>query len=99
MRGVGEEQGGTKEGGSAVSVRGTGSIREAGLSAVQGADEWWLVQLSWAIYYIAGTLIFTSIMGLTVIELVAWVVIEFAVTGASKLLALFLCLSWEEIPW
>ncbi|RPA79849.1 hypothetical protein BJ508DRAFT_318666 [Ascobolus immersus RN42] len=83
-----EKDGGVaKEGSSAVSVRGAPES-----SAVQGADEWWLVQLSWAIYYIAGTLIFTSIMGLTVIELVVWVLIEFAVTGASKLLALFLCL-------
>lgn len=75
----------------------TPSIKEVS-SAVQGADEWWIVQLSWAIYYIIGTLIFTSIMALTVLELLAWVVISFAVTGASKLLALFLCLCFEPIP-
>ena len=64
-------------------------------SAVQGANEWWLVQLIWAIYYICGTLVFTSIMAVTVIELFVWVLIGFSVTGASKLLAFFLCLSFE----
>ncbi|KAF2669444.1 hypothetical protein BT63DRAFT_261161 [Microthyrium microscopicum] len=64
-------------------------------SAVQGAEEWWIVQLVWAIYYIAGTLVFTSIMAVTVIELFVWVMTGFAVTGASKLLALLLCMSFE----
>ena len=66
------------------------------ISAVQGADEDWPVQLSWGIYYIAGTLIFTSIMGVTVIELVCWVGLSCAVTGSSKLLAFFLCLVFEK---
>lgn len=69
-------------------------------SAVQGADEWWVVQLSWTIYYITGTLIFSSIMAVTVPELAAWVVVSLAVTGCSKLLAVFLCLAFErEIQW
>ncbi|KAF3031405.1 hypothetical protein E8E11_000824 [Didymella keratinophila] len=38
------------------------------VSAIQGADEDWPVQMAWVIYYIAGSLIFTSIMALTVIE-------------------------------
>ncbi|KAH7132382.1 hypothetical protein B0J11DRAFT_612493 [Dendryphion nanum] len=66
------------------------------VSAVQGADEDWPVQLSWGVYYIAGTLIFTSIMAVTVIELVCWVGLGFAVTGSSKLLAFFLCMVFEE---
>ena len=61
-------------------------------TAVQGADEAWPVQLTWAIYYTAGTLVFTSIMAITVLELFVWVVVMFAVTGASKLLALYICL-------
>lgn len=73
--------------------------QKSAASAIQGAEEWWLVQLIWAIYYIAGTLIFTCIMAVTVIELFAWVFICFAVTGCSKLLALFLCLAFEDIPW
>lgn len=68
---------------------------EESASAIQGAGEWWVIQLIWAIYYIAGTLIYTSIMAVTVIELFVWVVVSFAVTGASKLLALFLCLASE----
>ena len=66
------------------------------ISAVQGADEDWPVQLSWGIYYIAGTLIFTSLMGVTVIELVCWVGLSCMVTGSSKLLAFFLCLVFEK---
>lgn len=66
------------------------------ISAVQGADEDWPVQLAWGIYYIAGTLIFTSIMAVTVPELVVWVGLGFAVTGSSKVLAFFLCLVFEK---
>lgn len=66
------------------------------VSAVQGADEDWPVQLAWGIYYIAGTLIFTSIMAVTVVELVCWVGLGFAVSGSSKLLAFFLCLVFEK---
>ncbi|KAF2255318.1 hypothetical protein BU26DRAFT_547286 [Trematosphaeria pertusa] len=66
------------------------------ISAVQGADEDWPVQMAWGIYYIAGTLIFTSIMAVTVVELICWVGLGFAVTGCSKILAFFLCLVFEE---
>lgn len=65
-------------------------------SAVQGADEDWPVQLSWGLYYIGGTLIFTSIMAVTVIELICWVGLCCALTATSKLLAFFLCLVFEE---
>lgn len=69
-------------------------------SAVQGANEWWVVQLCWAIYYIAGTLVFTSIMAVTVVELAVWVVVSAAATGACKFLALFLVLAFEkEFKW
>jgi hypothetical protein len=39
-------------------------------SAIQGANEAWPVQMTWSIYYIAGTLVFMSIMAVTVPELV-----------------------------
>jgi hypothetical protein len=67
------------------------------ISAIQGADETWLVQLIWAIYYIAGTLIFTSIVGVTVIELLTWVLVCCFVSFAAKMLALFILLSLEKI--
>lgn len=67
------------------------------ISAVQGADEDWPVQMAWAIYYIAGTLVYTSIMAVTVVELAIWVGLGFAVTGSSKILAFFLCLVGEDI--
>ncbi|KAF9527427.1 hypothetical protein CPB83DRAFT_856156 [Crepidotus variabilis] len=66
-----------------------------GESAVQGGGEYWIVQFIWAVYYIAGTLIFTSIMAVTVIELVVWFLCTILVTGASKLLGFFLCLAFE----
>ncbi|KMU79657.1 hypothetical protein CISG_02075 [Coccidioides immitis RMSCC 3703] len=65
-------------------------------SAVQGVDEAWPVQLSWAIYYTAGTLIYTSIMAVTVLELFVWVAIQLCVTAASKLLALYICISLRD---
>ncbi|KAL1603573.1 hypothetical protein SLS60_005161 [Paraconiothyrium brasiliense] len=66
------------------------------VSAVQGATEDWPVQMAWGIYYIAGTLVFTSIMAVTVPELVVWVLLGLATAGCSKILALFLCLVYEE---
>ncbi|KAJ4300857.1 hypothetical protein N0V90_002945 [Kalmusia sp. IMI 367209] len=66
------------------------------VSAVPGADEDWPVQMAWGVYYIAGTLIFTSVMAVTVAELVVWVGLGFAVTGSSKILAFFLCLVGEK---
>ncbi|KAL4948597.1 hypothetical protein BDW69DRAFT_90438 [Aspergillus filifer] len=78
----------------------TGNGNEAGArtgerekaSAIQGADEPWPVQFSWAVYYIIGTLVFTSIMAITPLELFVWVVVLSVVTGASKMLALYVCL-------
>jgi hypothetical protein len=66
------------------------------ISAIQGADQDWPVQMAWGIYYIAGSLIFTSIMAVTVIELLVWVALCFVVTGCSKVLAFFLCLGFEN---
>ncbi|KAH6619908.1 hypothetical protein C7974DRAFT_415162 [Boeremia exigua] len=66
------------------------------LSAIQGAEETWPVQLAWGVYFVAGTLVFTSIMAVTVVELVVWVLLCFAVTGTSKVLAFFLCLGFER---
>ena len=66
------------------------------LSAVQGQDEWWIVQLFWAIYYIAGTLVYTSIMAVTVPELVVWVCVSVALTAACKFTALTICLLFEN---
>ncbi|KAK1145671.1 hypothetical protein N8T08_003907 [Aspergillus melleus] len=65
-------------------------------SAVQGADEAWPVQFAWAIYYIIGTLVFTSIMAITPLELFVWVVIMSVHTGASKMLALYICLMLRD---
>lgn len=65
-------------------------------SSVQGRGKPWLVQLMWAIYYVAGTLVYTSIMAVTVIELFLWVVISIAATAISKLLAFFLCMAVEK---
>jgi hypothetical protein len=54
------------------------------------------VQMAWGVYYIADTLIYTSIMAVTVVELCVWVLLPFAVTGCSKVLAAFWCLVYEE---
>ena len=61
-------------------------------SAVQGADQQWPVQFSWGIYYIIGTLVYTSIMAVTPLELFVWVVIMSVVSAAGKMLALYICL-------
>jgi hypothetical protein len=61
-------------------------------SAVQGADQAWPVQFGWAIYYIIGTLVYTSIMAITPLELFVWVVVTAVTTGASKMLGLYICL-------
>lgn len=72
------------------------NIQGSGVSAVQGANEDWPVQLSWAIYYIAGTLIWTSIMAVTVVELVIWTGLAFAVTASSKILGFLICFVCES---
>jgi hypothetical protein len=75
----------------------TGRERERKIaSAIQGANEAWPVQMAWGVYYIAGTLVFTSIMAVTVPELVVWVMLGLAMAASSKLLAFFLSLSFEE---
>lgn len=65
-------------------------------SAIQGANEAWPVQLAWGVYYIAGTLVFTSIMAVTVPELVIRVLLGLATAASSKVLAFFLCLLFED---
>ncbi|KAE9364731.1 hypothetical protein N431DRAFT_550155 [Stipitochalara longipes BDJ] len=67
-------------------------------SPVQGRGKPWLIQLVWAIYYIAGTLVYSSIMAVTVIELFVWVITSIALTAASKFLAFFLCMAVERKP-
>lgn len=70
-----------------------------GVSTIPGGDQAWPVQMAWAIYYIAGTLVYTSIMAVTVPELVCWVLLGLTVTACSKLLAFFLCLVFEKRGW
>ncbi|KAF2202675.1 hypothetical protein GQ43DRAFT_439517 [Delitschia confertaspora ATCC 74209] len=80
-----------------VGLNPSGGVREeSNASAIQGATELWPVQLSWAIYYIAGTLVWTSIMAVTVVELAVWTGLAFAVTASSKVVALFICLVLEN---
>ncbi|OCL10560.1 hypothetical protein AOQ84DRAFT_387427 [Glonium stellatum] len=64
-------------------------------SAIQGGGEVWWVQFTWAIYYTAGTLIYTSIMAVTVIELFVWVVATCFATGMNRLLGYRLCEYWS----
>lgn len=73
-----------------------GRLSPREISAVQGGDEIWLVQLFWAVYYIAGTLVYTSIMAVTVVELAAWVGLSAAFTASCKMLAFFICLLLEK---
>ncbi|EUC43979.1 hypothetical protein COCMIDRAFT_38106 [Bipolaris oryzae ATCC 44560] len=54
------------------------------VSAIQGSDEDWPVQIARGIYYITSTVIFTSITAVTIIELVVWV------------LTFCICLLFEE---
>lgn len=87
---------------------------EAIISAPQVGEEWWIVQLIWVIFYIAGTLIvryicfsgvlldmltlkqYTSIMAVTVIELLAWVLASAAMNASCKILAFSICLRADE---
>jgi hypothetical protein len=50
----------------------------------------------WAVYYVAGTLAYSSIMAVTVIELLVWVVVSFSVAVTTKILALFICTLFEK---
>lgn len=64
-------------------------------STIQGGEQEWWIQFIWAIYYAAGTLVFTSIMAVTVIELVVWVILSCVTMAASKVLAFRLCRNWK----
>ena len=81
---------------SALAVQQWHGIPLEDTSPVQARGKLWLVQLIWAIYYVAGTLVYTSIMAVTAIELFVWVVVSIAVTAASKFLAFFLCMAVEK---
>ena len=61
----------------------------------QVVESVWWVQLTWAIYYCVGTLIYTSIMAVTVIELIVWMVLAGFITAMSKMLAYRLCGNWK----
>ncbi|KAL3428430.1 hypothetical protein PVAG01_01939 [Phlyctema vagabunda] len=60
-------------------------------SAVPGRGMSWPIQLSWAIYYIAGTLLYSAIMAVTVVELVVWVFASMFAAAMSKALAMSIC--------
>ncbi|KAJ7758302.1 hypothetical protein B0H16DRAFT_1885308 [Mycena metata] len=66
------------------------------ISAVHGRGMLWIVPLMWAVYYVAGTLVYSSIMAVTVIELFVWVVVSFTVAVTGKVLALFVCTLFER---
>ncbi|MCJ1263174.1 hypothetical protein MMC22_003044 [Lobaria immixta] len=87
---------GTKRIDSAPAVQPKPSIPLEDTSPVQGRGKLWLVQLVWGVYYVAGTLVYTSIMAVTVIELFVWVMTSVAVTAASKFLGFFLCMAVEK---
>ena len=55
-----------------------------------------LIQFMWAVYLIIGTLIYTSIMAVTVLELFAWVMLSAAVAVFSKCLGFLLCALVEK---
>jgi hypothetical protein len=67
---------------------------KAGPEGIQGSREVLFVQSSWAIYYTAGTLVFTSIMLVSVLELLVWVCATCAATTVSKTFAYKLCGYW-----
>jgi hypothetical protein len=84
------------ENGEITFVDNTKAI-EAGVipsEAIQGSQEHLLVQFSWAIYYTAGTLVFTSIMLVTVLELLVWVSATCVATAVSKMFGYKLCGYW-----
>lgn len=64
-------------------------------SVVQKGEEKWWIAFTWAVYYAAGTLAFSSIMAVTVIELVVWVILSCYTVAASRLLASRLCSDWK----
>ena len=58
----------------------------------------WLIQLIWNVYYVCGTLSYTSIMAVTVVELFTWVVVASAVSITGKYLGFFICMQYEIGP-
>jgi hypothetical protein len=87
-----DDQGGESEHGEATAKEQEKKMT----SAIQGANEAWPVQMAWSIYYIAGTLVFSSIMAVTAPELVIWVILGLSTAACSKILAFFLCLVFED---
>ncbi|KAK0621082.1 hypothetical protein DIS24_g11469 [Lasiodiplodia hormozganensis] len=79
----------------APNVVGLIASRGQQTAAAPETEEWWITQLIWALYYIIGTLIYTSISTVTVIELFVWVVVSFATTAFGRLLAFSLCMVYE----
>ena len=61
---------------------------------IQGSREALFVQFSWAVYYTAVTLLFSSIMLVTVLELLVWVLATCATAAALKIFAYKLCGYW-----
>ena len=59
-----------------------------------GEQKWW-IRFIWSIYYAAGTLVYSSIMAVTVVELVVWVILSCLTVAASKMLAFRLCGNWK----
>jgi hypothetical protein len=63
---------------------------------IPGGDKIWPVQFAWAVYYAAGTLVFTSIMLVTVVDLVKWILATCITSAVEKMVAYKLCGHWGE---
>lgn len=70
-------------------------IKMEGSSAIQGRGMVWPIQFTWAVYYITGTLIYSSIMAVTVIELFVWVVASISAAFMSKAVGVAICTFYE----
>lgn len=57
----------------------------------ENTRDWWGIQMAWSIYYIAGTLVYSSIMVVMVPELVVWVFASCLAVFAGKMCAFLLC--------
>lgn len=58
--------------------------------------DWWPVQLVWNRHYVASTQVYSSIMAVTVSELVVWVFASSLTVVASSVCAFVLCLLLDE---
>ena len=65
------------------------------LFAPRGTEDEWPAQLVWAVYYLVGSLFYTSIAAVTGVELSVWIIRCFCITAASRWCALLLPL-WGE---